>query len=108
MAQRTNITSERTSASGGPGRINDLDRSVRGVFADAEEWDEFSEIEQIDYSLEWDNDMSGVESLEKAYRNNELTDEQAARYEDLRANLKRTLPVLERLQLSKPSVSLDR
>ena len=65
-----------------------------------------SEETQLAYMLEWPDLMARLQSLERAYRSGRMTPEQAERYRRLLQRLAELLPIIERLGLTKPPVSL--
>ena len=72
------------------------------------EWDELEDWERTSMSLEWSHLMADyLPQLDGQYRAGELAPEQQARYQDLLRKLKETLPIVERLNLYRPPVSLE-
>lgn len=72
------------------------------------EWDSLDEAEQVAWSLDWDQVMGTyLPLLDEAYRAGRMTAKQAGAYHHALRNLKAAMPIIERLNLSRPSVSLD-
>ncbi|GBD16048.1 hypothetical protein HRbin26_00943 [bacterium HR26] len=90
-----------------PGRIAiSLDYVARELDFLAEVEGE-SEETQLAYMLEWPDLMARLQSLERAYRSGRMTSEQAERYRELLGKLSEALPIIERLGLTRPPVSLQ-
>lgn len=61
-----------------------------------------------DFSIRWGVLISGrLKRVEHYYRLGELTGAQAARYRELRRELRRGMPLIERLDLGRPGVPLE-
>jgi hypothetical protein len=61
-----------------------------------------------DFSIRWGVLLSGrLERLAYYHRRGELTQDEQARYAELRSELREVLPLVERLGLGRPAVSLD-
>jgi hypothetical protein len=73
----------------------------------AASWEDESDANRYVWYIEWHELMSRLEDVEAAYRAGALTDEQRARYHDLRRKLRTHLPLLEQLGLTTPSVPLE-
>ena len=90
-----------------PGRIAiSLDYVTRELDFLAEVEGE-SEETQLAYMLEWPDLMARLQSLERAYRSGQMTPEQAERYRELLGKLSEALPIIERLGLTRPPVTLQ-
>ena len=71
------------------------------------EWETLDEAEQVSWSLDWDHVMGTYLPLvDEAYRQGRLTPDQAKAYRETLGRLKAAFPILERLDLSRPTVSL--
>jgi hypothetical protein len=86
--------------------LRDLEAEVSFLPEFAAYWPEESETAQISYMLEWDELMDRLRGLERAYRSGRMTPEQAERYRALLGKLSEALPIIERLGLTSPPVSL--
>lgn len=74
----------------------------------AEEWEGLSDEERVEESLYWDHYMADfLTELDDYYRAGHLSEEQYERYELLQGKLKEALPVIEKLNLHRPSAPLD-
>jgi len=87
-------------------------KSLRLMLGDlpevAEEWPQLSDGERVSWSLDWDQIMaSDLRVLDRHYRAGAMTTEQEARYRKLLCMLKDLPPLIERLQLYPPPVSLE-
>jgi hypothetical protein len=61
-----------------------------------------------DFSIRWGTLLHGrLERLAYYYGRGELAPEEQARYESLRGELQRAMPMIERLGLARPSMALD-
>jgi hypothetical protein len=61
-----------------------------------------------DFSIRWGTFLRGrLERLDYYYSCGTLTAEEQARYQDLRTELRRALPLMQQLGLARPSVALD-
>ena len=70
-------------------------------------WDQESAVERDVWYLEWRELLARLSALEAAYRAQAMTEEQQARYCELRAKLRTHLPLFERLGLPRPAIPLD-
>jgi hypothetical protein len=98
---------EREKRDAGESRV-DLNLRIINAFAGdlpeiAEEWDGLGSGERASLSIDWDDLMDRLETLEADFREGNLSAEQEARYTQLMAELKETLPIIERLGLRSPS-----
>ncbi len=92
-----------------------IDDNLRMVQADTtdlprmeEKWSSLPRIVRTDWQMEWlDVIMPALEGLDRCYRSGEMTPEQRARYRSLLRQLKDNLPIIRRLELEEPTVSLD-
>ncbi len=90
-----------------PGRIAiSLDYVTRELDFLAEVEGE-SEETQLAYMLEWPDLMARLQSLDRAYRAGRMAPEQAERYRELLRKLSEALPIIERLGLTRPAVTLQ-
>ena len=64
------------------------------------------EADQSSFPYEWYDLMGQLETLDRAYRAGQMTPEQAERYRKLLRKLEEALPIIERLGLTRPPVSL--
>jgi hypothetical protein len=61
-----------------------------------------------DFSIGWGVLLSGrLKRLELYYRENKLTEDQKSHYGELRRDLKKAIPLMERLGLGRPRVPLE-
>lgn len=71
-------------------------------------WDSLSELDQVDFSLQWDHLMADyLTELDEYYWGGEMTPEQQEHYRELLCKLKEALPLIERLNLYRPPVLLE-
>jgi hypothetical protein len=73
----------------------------------ANEWAKLGEGERVSWSLDWSNEMSGLQCLAEYAREGLLTPGQEARLRDLLVELKAALPIVRRLNLYAPPVLLE-
>ncbi len=66
----------------------------------AKEYNDWSWAERVDFVEEWPLQEMHLERLERHAASGELTDEQLARYEELRKIVARNRPIIRRLQNS--------
>lgn len=71
------------------------------------EWDELTEDNRLTYALEWDDIVGQIRLLDRSCRTAQMTPDQEARYGALLAKLKDVQPIIERLKLHGPPVSLE-
>lgn len=74
----------------------------------AAEWASLGEGERVSWSLDWDQLMGvlGV-AVDPSYRAGHMAADQQARYRAMLGKLRDALPIIERLGLACPPVSLD-
>jgi hypothetical protein len=70
----------------------------------ADEWGQIGEGERVSWSMDWSNEMSGLEHLARLATEGVLTDDQLARYREIVRTLAQALPIVERLDLYRPSI----
>jgi hypothetical protein len=93
-----------------------IERGLRALLAEVAElpavaaaWNAWSELERVDFSLEWDHLMADtLTELDEGARGPLMTPEQHARYDQLRHALEHALPLIDRLGLYRPTLALDR
>lgn len=73
----------------------------------AARWDSMSDGDRVTWDLEWGELMDRLEGLESDYRSGSMTPEQRLAYRQLLRALAAQLPVLQKLDLTLPAVSLD-
>ncbi len=86
--------------------------SIRLMLGDlpeiADEWPQLQSGERASLSLDWDQLMgSSLIELDEYYNSDHMTPEQRARYRDLLGKLHDALPIIERIDFMRPSVSLE-
>lgn len=103
MAERAGMT---------PEHLDGYLSSVSAELAWLPEWEELwpdePEDNRVTYHLEWDNLMGAVAALEQAEHAGLLTDEQRERYRALLDRLREVMPIIERLNLTRPPVLVGR
>ena len=84
-------------------------RLMLGDLADvADEWDQLPGAEQASWSLDWDQLMGGLKViLDPAYRSGTMSSGQHTRYVALLCSLREALPLMNRIGLYPPPVSLE-
>ncbi len=88
-------------------RLDLLLAEVEELPATAADWDQLEEWEQASISLEWSHLMADyLTQLDSRYRAGEMAPDQQARYQDLLCKLREQFPIVERLNLYRPPVSL--
>jgi hypothetical protein len=74
----------------------------------AEEWNQLDDGERAHWSLDWDQLMgSHLRLLEAHFRAGQMTAAQQERYRAVLSKLKAALPLIERLDLYRPTVPLE-
>jgi hypothetical protein len=74
----------------------------------AAEWAQLPDGERAHWSLDWDQLMGGdLRLLDPCYRAGAMTSEQQERYRAVLSELKAALPLIERLDLYRPTVPLE-
>jgi hypothetical protein len=74
----------------------------------AGEWARLGDSERASWSLDWDQVIAtDLNLLDHYYHAGEMTSDQQARYQELLCQLKAALPLIERLGLYPPPVSLE-
>ena len=102
MVARTS-TSERIAI-----QLHAIECAVADLPEIVEEWDELPDGERASLSLDWDHLMgSYLILLERYCAGGEMSKEQSRRYNALRASLRAALPLIERLNFYRPSISLE-
>ena len=98
------------------GRMNRrIDRILSGLIFDLKDmptWPEFwydtkCEGDQYDAEAMWRNDVLCLDDVEQLYRRGELTDDQEAHYLELKRLMKARMGLIEQLDLTPLTVSLD-
>jgi hypothetical protein len=92
-----------------------IERSLSALLAEIEdlpnvsaEWHAWPDGERASFSLSWDHLMADyLTELDEYARAGAMTPEQERRYRDLLCKLKEALPLIQRLNLYPPPVSLD-
>lgn len=70
------------------------------------EWGNLADAAQASVALDWDHLMASYMcELDKHYRSGNMISEQQARYADLLQKLDDALPIIERLNFMRPTVS---
>lgn len=69
-------------------------------------WPGQSAANRYVFHAEWHNLMGALENLEDAYRAGAMTPEQERRYQELKALLEESVPILKRLGFTLPPVPL--
>lgn len=74
----------------------------------AEEWPQLRSGEQASLSLDWDHLIASyLSELDEHYRSGNMTTEEQARYGSLLQKLNDAIPIIERLDFMRPTVSLQ-
>lgn len=85
--------------------IEEAIKGLRELASDPEKAENGSRI--YDFNVRWGTLMSGrLRRLEHYYRGGELTDRQEESYRGLRRKLEDTMPLIERLGVTRPTVPL--
>jgi hypothetical protein len=92
-----------------------IERGLTAVLGETEylweldqRWERLTELEQVDFSLEWDHLMASyLVELDELYWGGEMTPEQQVRYLGLLDKLKQASPIVERRNLYRPPVLLE-
>ena len=94
--------------------IRAIDGSLWAISAEADflpelaaDWDQEDAYTRAEWENEWDVLFMRLRGLDDAYHSGEMTEEQRARYHELRAKLRNLLPLFERLGLPRPAIPLD-
>ena len=72
----------------------------------AEEWESLDDGERVSWSMDWGNEMGGLELLARDADAGLLTPEQQQRFQELVRRLQAALPLMQRLDLAYPSFLL--
>src|SRR5699024_3894679 len=81
-------------------------KALRELASDPEKAQDSARI--YDFSIRWGTLLSGrLERLAHYHDRGELTPDEQARYEALRAELREAVPLIERLGLARPRVPLN-
>ena len=94
---------------------NRIERSLHAVMCDihdlpdwTDEWEGMNDGERASLSLEWDHMMDDyLTELDEYYRAGMMSSEQQTRYQALLRTLRGSFPILRRLNLRLPPVSLE-
>jgi len=92
-----------------------VERRLSGILAEvdwlphtAAEWDELPDGERASISMDWDHLMADyLTELDELYHAGKMTAEQRERYHLLLHKLRDAQPIFERLNLYRPTISLD-
>ena len=68
----------------------------------AVEWESLAEGERAAWSIDWDNEMAGLEQLSRLAACGELTPDLYSRYRHVLGAINEAAPILNRLNLSPP------
>lgn len=95
-------------------RSRRIDLDLDAVRADVEDlpevergWGTESEPNQRAWRMEWWDVMGRVQSLHEAYTAGQMSDVQQQQYRALLDRVREMIPIIERLQLALPPVSLE-
>jgi len=98
----------------GAERLGRIDANLESILAETQylpelerTWDQLPDTVRVSWDLEWGELMDRLEGLESDYRSGAMTSEQRLAYRQLLRALAAQLPVLKRLDLTLPAVSLD-
>ncbi|MSQ15413.1 MAG: hypothetical protein EXR50_06075 [Dehalococcoidia bacterium] len=84
-----------------PKMLVELDENV-------ERWDEMPDWEQVDFMLEWSQFVSFLENvLCPAYESDLMTKAQREQYKELLSKLRKAIPTIQQLDLTRPRVALE-
>lgn len=85
-----------------------VDFEIEDILELASIWDDEPDDIRAAEELAWNSTMSRLRlDLDPAYRAGQMTPEQAERYRKLLRKLEEALPIIERLGLTRPPVSLE-
>lgn len=92
-----------------------IERSLRALLGEVEElpetargWASLADLDRASFSLEWDHLMADyLTELDDSFRAGSMTSDQQARFHNLLERLKAALPIVDRLGLYHPPISLD-
>lgn len=100
------------SGPGPPGMDIDLGmvsagiEALRELASDPDKTEDGARV--YDFSIRWGALMSGrLKRIEHYHRAGELTEDQERCYRELRRELKEAIPLIERLGIARPTVSLE-
>lgn len=102
MVERTEIRSEVIDL-----ELSDVTAATRDLPKIEKRWHEEEDYGKIVYGQEWHNLMGALKYLERVCREGTMTPEQELRYQELKALLEESVPVLKRLGFTLPPVLLD-
>lgn len=81
-------------------------QALRDLVSDPEKARDSARV--YDFSIRWGVLLSGrLKRLEHYYREGELSEEEEARYRDLRRELGDAMPLVERLGIGRPDIPLE-
>jgi hypothetical protein len=84
-----------------------VESDVRALPALASQWEQLEDGAQASLSLEWTHSMADyLTELDEHYRAGRMTRGQQERYQALLSELQAALPLIDRLKLYRPPVSL--
>ena len=69
------------------------------------DWPDMPDDHQVAFLLEWDEMMSRLEGIDRAYRSHRLTSTQLAQYQELLRVFELHSPVMVQLGLTKPQIA---
>ncbi len=87
--------------------LRTLDLMVNDLPEVAEEWDRLSDGERESWSLDWGNEMAGLKSLAHFAAEGALTPSEYSQYQEVLRRLLAALPIVDRLNLRRPSMPLN-
>lgn len=89
------------------GFLNALEAALDDLPDAAGEWPDLSSEQQADFSLDWAHLMADyLSSLDEYYRDGRMPADQEQRYRDVRQRLENAAPLIDRLSLYPPPVSM--
>ena len=68
----------------------------------AAEWESLAEGERVAWSIEWDNEMAGLEQISRLAACGELAPDLYSRYRRVLTEIYEAAPILDRLNLASP------
>jgi len=87
--------------------LRTLELMVADLLAVAAEWPSLSVGERESWSLDWGNEIAGLERLAAWAAEDALDAAARARYQQVRYRLRDLLPQIDALELRRPPVALD-
>ncbi len=86
-------------------KLSAIAAEIDNLLAIEEEWPHMLDDHQAAFLLEWDESVTRMESLDRAFRSYQMNSTQQTHYRGLLHKLAEAMPTVERLGLARPQIA---